>query len=708
MMSQIVSVTRRDLQTRQQARRKLHLRVPCQGLGQAFGKAIGLVLEEAFAEVLGIVHQISRISLQVLAMACLFFGAGVYADERVPNFTLIDQHGRATELHYHDDASAVVLMAHKTGSASVNASAKALAHLQQANPGVRFFLINAEPSDTREQVSEDLESLGLGELTVLDDASQLVSRTLDFDYAGEALVIDTQRWEVLYRGPVAEQPGESENLIETVLVQHKAGEPISVASHGMPSAFAGEQIAYDDAMTGDHQHISYAETIAPLLIDKCADCHRPEGIGPWAMTSHAMVQGFSPMIRETILTKRMPPWHADPQVGEFNHDISLSIAEQRALVNWIDAGAQRGSGPDPLTSVTAQESAWSLGEPDLIVELPAFDLPATGVIDYQNFIVDNPLDEAVWVKAVQVIPGDPKAVHHAIATVGEASAGSVDEDEEDALFRPQLMTFVPGNDTYIYPEGNGLYIRPDMAFFTQMHYTTYGRETRDQTRIGIYFADEEPEHVLQHYSIVNPTISIPPGDAAHEEVAYVQLQRDAMIYALFPHAHYRGKSSSFTLRYPDGKEELVLNVPNYDFNWQRYFQFAEPKEVPAGTMIIHRTVYDNSANNESNPDATHTVDWGEQSWEEMLYGGVSFRYMERQEGDTDVDTLSYLTHIAMGFLDRNVDGILALNEMPRDSREQLAFPFVMLDKEKKGGLNYQQFRTLMAQDEMGGAIMSQL
>lgn len=651
---------------------------------------------------------LSRRIIQALVLCSVLMSTFTHADERVPNFTLIDQHGQATELHYHDDASAVVLMAHKTGSAHVEASSRVLAMLQQANPGVRFFLINAEPADSRDVVSQDLERLGLSELTVLDDPSQLVSKTLNFDYAGEVLVVDTQRWQVLYRGPVAEQPGESDNLVETVLMQHKAGEPISVASREMPAAFVSEQIAYDESMTGNHPSISYADTIAPLLIEKCADCHRPEGIGPWAMTSHAMVQGFSPMIRETILTKRMPPWHADPQVGEFNHDISLSIDEQRTLVNWIDAGAQRGNGPDPLQEVTALESAWSLGEPDLIVELPAFDLPATGVLDYQNFIVDNPLDKAVWIKAVQIIPGDPKAVHHAIATVGEASAGSVDEDEEDALFRPQLMTFVPGNDTYIYPEGNGLYIRPDMAFFTQMHYTTYGRETQDQTKIGLYFAGEEPEHVLQHYSIVNPTIRIPPGDAAHEEVAYVQLQRDAMIYALFPHAHYRGKSSSFTLRYPDGREELVLNVPNYDFNWQRYFQFAEPKEVPAGTMIIHRTVYDNSANNESNPDATQTVDWGEQSWEEMLYGGVSFRYMERQEGDTDVNMLDYLTHIAMGFLDRNVDGVLALNEMPRNSREQLAFPFVMLDKEKKGGLNYQQFRTLMEQDEMGGAIMSQL
>lgn len=649
-----------------------------------------------------------RLSVIMFSVLGLVASAVVSANERAANFTLIDQHGKATELHYHADAPAVVLMAHSTQSGLVAESARILAETQEMYPGLEVFLVNAVDTENREMVRQDMETQGLGNLTVLDDASRLVSETLGFDYAGEVLVVETQRWQILYRGPVAEQPGESENLVAKVLAQHQAGETISVASREMPESFNTEKLALVSADAPELENISYTDTIAPMLVEKCADCHRPGGIGPWAMTSHAMVQGFSPMIRETLLTKRMPPWHADPAVGEFNHDISLNIEQQRTLVNWIDAGAPRGNGPDPLQEVTAQESAWSLGEPDLVIDLPSFDLPATGVLDYQNFIVENPLEEAVWVKAVQIIPGDHKAVHHAIATVGEATAGSVNEDEEDALFRPQLMTFVPGNDTYIYPEGNGLYVRPDMAFFTQMHYTTYGRETRDQTRIGLYFADEEPEHVLQHYSIVNPAIRIPPGEAAHEEVAYIELQRDAVIYALFPHAHYRGKSSSFTLRYPDGSEELVLNVPNYDFNWQRYFQFEEPKAVPAGTMIIHRTVFDNSSNNVSNPDPSATVDWGEQSWEEMLYGGVSFRYQERQEGDTDVNTLDYLTHIAMGFLDRNVDGILSLNEMPQDSRQQLAFPFVMLDKEKKGGLNYQQFHSLMSQDEMGGAIMSEL
>lgn len=177
--------------------------------------------------------------------------------------------------------------------------------------------------------------------------------------------------------------------------------------------------------------VSYTDTIAPMLITKCADCHRPGGIAPWAMNSHAMIQGFSPMIRETVLTRRMPPWHADPEIGEFLHDLSLTLDESRELVAWIDAGAPRGNGPDPLLAVDEQATEWELGQPDLIVTLPAFDIPATGVLDYQFFEVENPLDHDVWVRAVQIAPGDRQVVHHAIATFGEGSntAGQVNSGE---------------------------------------------------------------------------------------------------------------------------------------------------------------------------------------------------------------------------------------------------------------------------------------
>lgn len=627
-----------------------------------------------------------------IALSVSLVGANAVADTsvtRASDFTLIDQHGKAFNLHYHAQTPAIVLMGHRNGSAGVDAAIAGLSG-QWAEQGVVFALINPVPGESRADILADAQQRGL-ELPVLKDAAGLVSETLALSHAAETLVIEPGRWQIVYRGPAdgAAFPAALQTLLD--------GDTIALNEQAMP---ADAELLPRHASMTDLSDTMYTDTIAPMLVQKCADCHSTGGIGPWAMTSHAMIQGFSPMIRETVLTKRMPPWHADPEIGEFLHDLSLSVEEARQLVSWIDAGAPRGTGEDLLTSVAGQDSQWELGEPDLVVTLPTFDIPATGTLDYQFFEVKNPLEHDVWVRAIQIAPGDRQVVHHAIATFGASSNTAGQSDSSASLFQPQLMTFVPGNETYVYPENNGVYVPAGTSFYTQMHYTTYGRATSDETRIGLYFSDEAPKHVLQHYSILNLELRIPEGEVEHEEAAYYQFQRDAVIYSLFPHAHYRGRASEFSIRYPDGHEEVVLSVPNYDFNWQRYFQFQEPIIAPAGTFVIHRTVYDNSTANLSNPDPSVEVRFGEQTWEEMLYGGISFRYAEPGENDFEVNEDDYMTSIVMGFMDKNMDGKISLDEMPEQSRQALALPFTILDRNKSMGLEFDQFRTFLLQSNM--------
>lgn len=619
--------------------------------------------------------------------------------ERVTNFTLLDQHGKAVELYYHGQAKAIVLLTHRNDSAVVKESAAALSALTSAyaDQDVKVFLINPIAEQDRASVLSDSERQGI-DFQILIDDTQLLSESLQLSWSGEAIVIDPRRWNAVYRGPVAEDLNKAaDGKLATALNALVTGTELVADSQAMPAAWSSEQFTLPGlASQAMHSDISYSDTIAPMLKEKCASCHRPGGIGPWAMTDHRIIQGFSPMIKEVILTKRMPPWHADPEIGSFKHDMSLSTEEAQTLVHWIGAGAQRGTGDDPLKEVEAAESDWQLGTPDLIVDLPAFEVPATGTLDYQFFEVANPLDHDVWVRAVEITPGDRQVVHHAIATFGPSSDSGRRVESGEALFQSQLMTFVPGNETYVYPENVGLKIPAGSSFYTQMHYTTYGRETVDQSRIGLYFTDQEPEHILQHHSILNLNLRIPAGEAEHREGAYYQFQRDAVIYSLFPHAHYRGRNLEFALRYPDGREELVLSVPNYDFNWQRYFQFEEPINVPAGTMVIHHATYDNSTANPSNPNPEVSVRFGEQTWEEMLYGGISYRYAEPGENDSKIDPADAMASVAMGFMDSNMDGMIALDEMPAQARQSLAMAFVMMDKEKKGGLNFAQFRDLMS------------
>ncbi|MDO9476244.1 MAG: hypothetical protein Q7L07_05975 [Pseudohongiella sp.] len=639
-----------------------------------------------------------RTVLASLIMGLSSFASSLHANEvntevtRAADFTLLDQQGKAFNLHYHGQRPAVLLMAHMAGSDYARDSLNTLLkEIAPQDKGIALALINPESGMDRQALME-FASANAIEQSVLQDDAGMVSATLGLRYAGETLVINPQRWDIVYRGPAMDETGQRVHAgLAAALQSLMDGNPAALQLAQMTTA---QTLPVHEAPVG----VTYSNTVAPMLLEKCAGCHRPGGIAPWAMTNHAMVQGFSPMIRETVLTRRMPPWHADPAIGEFMHDMSLSVEQKQQLLSWIDAGAPRGAGDDPLIAVDAQLTEWSMGEPDYIVTLPEFDIPATGSLDYQFFEVPNTLDRDVWVKAVQIAPGDRQVVHHAIATFGSVPGGM--GNSSASLFQPQLMTFVPGNDTYVYPEDTGVFVPAGTSFYTQMHYTTYGRETRDQTKIGLYFADEAPHHVLQHYAIINQDLNIPSGAAEHEEGAYFAFQRDAVIYSLFPHAHYRGRSSEFALRYPDGREEVVLSVPNYDFNWQRYFQFQQPIAVPAGTQVIHRTTYDNSTANLSNPDPTVTVRFGEQTWEEMLYGGISFRYAEARENDFEINVPDYFTSLGMGMFDKNMDGRVSLDEMPERARQQLALVFAMMDKDKTGGLEFAEFQQFMIQTNM--------
>ena len=618
-------------------------------------------------------------ALLSLIVACLASPLANAKPERASNFLLLDQRGKAHQLYYHKDAAAVVLTAHNGDGQTmgdVSATMDQLRTRFQAE-AVKLFFINPNPASTRDQFKD-------ANLSVLLDEEQLISREYNFTQAGEAVVINPNNWQIVYRGPVGE---ELQQMVQA-LTQDK---PVEFKAVALNKKLPALKISHAD------NTVSYSKTIAPLLMEKCADCHRPEGIGPWAMTSYDMIKGFAPMIKEVVFTKRMPPWHADPHVNEFKADLSLSRAEKQNLINWINAGAPRGTGDDPLKAVTAADSQWLLGEPDMIVEFPSFDIPATGVLDYQFFEVPIQLPENKWVKAVQTLPGDRAVLHHSIVTFGEPADPTKPikgrgDNRGNSLTDQQLMTFVPGNEHYVYPEETGLLITKGSSIFAQMHYTTSGKATTDVTRLGIYFRDDAPENVLRHYAIINPQIQIPAGDAEHWESAYYRFSDDAIIYSVFPHAHYRGASSKFKLRYPDGREELILSVPNYDFNWQRYFQLQEPKEVPAGTFLIHDTAWDNSAANPYNPDPNQEIRWGLQSWEEMLYGGVSYRYKKNIDVSDEEKRLQYRASNAIGYMDTNQDGELVMEELPEQLRKRIGLAFALLDADKSNGLNVDELK----------------
>ncbi|MDH3643097.1 MAG: hypothetical protein OES38_13430, partial [Gammaproteobacteria bacterium] len=446
-----------------------------------------------------------------------------------------------------------------------------------------------------------------------------------------------------------------------------------------------------------HANISYTNTIAPMLKEKCAVCHRPGGIGPWAMTGYPMIQGFAPMIREVVRTRRMPPWHADPHIGEWLDDRRLTLAQTQTLIHWIDAGAPRGAGPDPLAGVTAMSSAWPLGEPDLVIDIPAFAVPASGVVDYQFPAVANPLDHGVWIKAATILPGDRTVVHHVLAGASEAAP----DQERESVFDNYIMGYAPGAESALMPDGTGVFVPPGGYYLFQLHYTPTGKAAVDQSRLGLYFADQTPDNFLRHQVVLDPTINIPPNAAEHEEAAYFEFHKEARLFTLFPHAHYRGRSSSFEVRYPDGRMDQLLSVPNYDFNWQRGYNFVEPLLLPAGSRLIHRTVYDNSANNPGNPDPSRTVPWGLQSWDEMLYGAFSYSWVDESSSAPSHDKRRSGLTQWVGFLDKDMDGKLVWSELPKHMKKRLVQGFKLVDSNGDGGLDIEEFIAMQRQNTAG-------
>jgi len=522
----------------------------------------------------------------------------------VDNFRLVDHKGESHELYYLSDMKAVVLLAQGNGCKASNDAAVALQALRAKyqSQGVEFLSINSNPGDSREAVAAEASKAGI-ELPVLVDELQLVGESLGLRNNGEVLVVNPQGWKVAYHG-ASSAVGEALDAVVS-------GAPVKTAV----TKVVGCAIRMPERDNrAAHARISYEKTIAPMLADKCVTCHRTGGIGPWQMTSYQMVKGFAPMIREVVRTERMPPWHADPHYGAFSNDRSLTNEQAKALVHWIESGAPRGVGKDPLLEMKKDWPEWQLGKPDLVVAMPAFTVPATGVIPYQMVKVANTLDHDVWVRAIDFLPGERTVLHHIIASVGGEQRGGT-----------SLSNYVPGAVPLQIPTDNGILLPKGTTFHFQMHYTPSGKELTDVTRMGLYFMKDAPKYNYRSSVFINPRLKIPANTKAHVETATQTFKRDVLIFSLHPHSHFRGRAASFVAHYPDGREEMLLNVPRYDFNWQSTYELTQPKVLPAGTKVVYTTVFDNSTQNKANPDPNRVVPWGEQTWDEMVFGVIRYR-----------------------------------------------------------------------------------
>ena len=412
--------------------------------------------------------------------------------------------------------------------------------------------------------------------------------------------------------------------------------------------------------------VTYYGDVAPILEKHCTGCHRPNDIAPMSLMTYDEVLPFARMIRENVIQRKMPPWHADPAFGEFDNDARLTDEEMATIDAWVKGGAKRGESlpsahGSPSRVPEAPALTWHI-KPDVIFTIPEFTVPRTAQDDYEYIYVPTNFKEDKWIQAAEVLPGDRRVVHHATVSVIDQS--------EVAKHLEQHRKADEGEDRYHYRTGKVLHVRPEAPVIDdgcaapdgggvpgtpsgylnivpaiylpghlaetrppgyalrvpaggylqfQIHYSNHhGLDVKDRTSIGLVFAREAVQHEIGQYEIWNNMFLIPANDENHRVTSCFVLPKDVIAVAYTAHMHFRGKSMLTKAIYPDGREQVLMYVPHYDFRWQETYFLKNQFLLPKGTKLMTVAYFDNSKNNFQNPDPSKNVRWGEPSDEEMM------------------------------------------------------------------------------------------
>jgi hypothetical protein len=391
---------------------------------------------------------------------------------------------------------------------------------------------------------------------------------------------------------------------------------------------------------------TFTHDIAPILYANCVECHRAGEIAPMSLITYAEVRPWAKAIQKQVANGVMPPWHADAPHGTFRNERGLTAAQKDLLDRWAAAGAPEGNPPD-LPPAPSFAAGWRIGEPDAIFEMQEdYAVPARGTIQYEHFYIPTNFTEERWLQAIEARPGNRSLVHHILVyyeappdrprgqpVLQPNRQDSRTPDNTTEGDRPQrrplgpsqlLATYAPGTNPQVFPAGTALRLPPGGTLHLQLHYTANGTAGTDRSKVGMIFAKEPPAEEIRVSQFLNGQFTIPAGAADHQVSTDVTFAQDATLVGLFPHTHVRGKRWSYSLELPDGTTKSILSVPKYDFNWQTYYMYAQPIQVPKGARIRSTAWYDNSAANRSNPDPKVDVKWGDQTWEEMQYTGIMY------------------------------------------------------------------------------------
>jgi thiol-disulfide isomerase/thioredoxin len=477
------------------------------------------------------------------------------------------------------------------------------------------------------------------------------------------VVLDTRDgWDaaqVVYRGQINGQwfgggaNNQKQNYLADALARFVNNEPIALSE----TAASGCAIARDAPRdTQQFAHATYYQDILPLLQRSCQSCHREGEPGAELFAdfdSYETVASMAPVMLSRIENRLMPPWHAhsDPNhpTGGFQGDLRLSEDEILLFRTWVERDCPAGDAHSaPPASVWPDPEAWQIGTPDFIFSMPEpYIVPRDRLDEYQFYRVEANFPEDRYIQAIEMRPGNKAVVHHMGAIVGKSSTEPMTANQ--ALLKLYGLTgdkikkigdYIPGDpfNARTYPAGHALKLPAGHDLFFEMHYTPTGAEEEaDLSRLGIVWAKQKPEHVIDTQVFNRKDLRLKPHTLHYEKTSYYQYATDVLIYALAPHMHYRGKDFSLYqvehLGTPEEKRTLVLRIPTYDFNWQRTYEFVKPLRLRAGDALMSVAHFDNSHYNPNNLDPEAMVRFGLLSDKEMLNMRSKF---EQVDFDTEL------------------------------------------------------------------------
>lgn len=457
--------------------------------------------------------------------------------------------------------------------------------------------------------------------------------------------------------------------------------------------------------------ITYTKDIAPILNQHCVVCHREGQIAPMSLITYDEVRPWAKSIRVQITTKKMPPWFASEESVKFKNENTLSDEQIETINNWINQGAPKGNPSDLPTPPKFDDSGWAIGEPDLIVKMKEpFVVPDEEDDIQPNIEVPGTVTEDKWISAIEVKPGNYELVHHTLVYLegadGTTSQGPFGNGELVGLYGP-------GASPVQYPAEHGKRFKAGSTIRLDQHYhkeTGPGTQAEDLTSVGMRFAKSKVAHPVTTAWVAQPELNIPAFADNVESRASFTFQDDGHILALMPHLHYRGKDFAYVAEYPDGKQEMLLDVPNFDFNWQLGYVLPEPMAIPRGTVIRVTAHHDNSINNSYNPDPSQNIKWGSATTDEMMIGFMDYTYATMKNAQTEYPDIggapeakkpisagnetskNLRTNVAAGRIlrgfDNNKDGMIQRSEVPDAFNEF----FELFDRNKDGEITREELQ----------------